>query len=75
MNEFAVKVDGADIAPIDMSALHVTDRAEIQNELDRLDTFGVRGWGAKFIVEKQDGTHEIPGGVHLPTFARGTDHL
>ncbi len=59
MNEFAVKVDGADIAPIDMSALYVTDRAEIQNELDRLDVFGVRGWGAKFIVEKQDGTHEI----------------
>lgn len=59
MNEFAVKVDGADIAPIDLSALYVTDRAEIQNELNRLDVFGVRGWGAKFIVEKQDGTHEI----------------
>ena len=59
MNEFAVKVDGADIAPIDLSALHVTDRAELQNELNRLDIFGVRGWGAKFIVEKQDGTHEI----------------
>ena len=59
MNEFAVKVDGADIAPIDLSALHVTDRAAIQNELDRLDLFGVRGWGAKFIVEKRDGSHEI----------------
>ena len=59
MNEFAVKVDGADIAPIDLSALHVTDRAAIQNELDRLDIFGVRGWGAKFIVEKRDGSHEI----------------
>lgn len=59
MNEFAIKVDGADIAPIDLSALHVTDRAAIQNELDRLDIFGVRGWGAKFIVEKRDGTHEI----------------
>lgn len=59
MNEFAVKVDGADIAPIDMSSLGITDRAEIQNELDRLDVLGLRGWGAKFIVEKWDGTHEI----------------
>ncbi|MCE2394524.1 T9SS type A sorting domain-containing protein [Candidatus Poribacteria bacterium] len=59
MNEFAVKVDGADIAPIDMSFLEVTDRAAIQGELDRLDILGVRGWGAKFIVEKRDGTHEI----------------
>ncbi len=59
MPEFAVKVDGADIAPIDMSPLGITDRAEIQNELDRLDVFGLRGWGARFIVEKRDGTHEI----------------
>ena len=59
MNEFGVKVDGADLAPIDMSALSLTDRSEIQNELDRLDTFGLRGWGAKFVVEKRDGTHEV----------------
>jgi hypothetical protein len=59
MNEFAIKVDGADMAPIDMSALNLTDRADIQNELDRLDIFGLRGWGAKFIVEKRDGTHEV----------------
>ncbi len=59
MNEFAIKVDGADIAPIDISLLSLTDRAEIQNELNRLDVFGLRGWGAKFIVEKRDGTHEI----------------
>ena len=59
MNEFAVKIDGADIAPIDMSILGVTDRAAIQRELDRLDILGVRGWGAKFIIEKRDGTHEI----------------
>ena len=59
MDEFAIKVDGADIAPIDMSALSLTDRSEIQNELDRLDIYGLRGWGAKFIVEKRDGTHEI----------------
>lgn len=59
MNEFAVKVDGADIAPIDLSVLGITDRAEIQNELNRLDAFGLRGWGARFIVEKRDGTHEI----------------
>ena len=59
MNEFAVKIDGADIAPIDMSALGLTDRSEIQNELDRLDVFGLRGWGAKFIIEKRDGTHEV----------------
>ena len=59
MNEFVVKIDGADIAPIDLSFLEATDRAAIQGELDRLDILGVRGWGAKFIVEKRDGTHEI----------------
>ena len=59
MDEFAVKVDGADIAPIDTSFLDVTDRAAIQNELRRLDILGLRGWGAKFIVEKRDGTHEV----------------
>ena len=59
MNEFAVKVDGADIAPIDMSPLSLADRVDLQQELDRLDVFGLRGWGAKFIVEKRDGTHEI----------------
>ena len=59
MDEFAVKVDGADIAPIDTSFLDVTDRAAVLNELDRLNIWGLRGWGAKFIVEKRDGTHEV----------------
>ena len=59
MDEFAIKVDGADIAPIDMNSLGLTDRDAIQRELDRLDILGLRGWGAKFIVEKRDGTHEI----------------
>ena len=59
MNEFAVKIDGADIAPVDMSPLDLENRTAIQRELDRLDILGVRGWGAKFIVEKRDGTHEI----------------
>ena len=59
MNEFAIKIDGADIAPIDMSSLNLEDYAEIQRELSRLNLIGLRGWGAKFIVEKQDGTHEV----------------
>ncbi|RKU08513.1 hypothetical protein C6502_14980 [Candidatus Poribacteria bacterium] len=59
MDEFAIKVDGADIAPIDTSFLDVTDRAAVQNELRRLDILGLRGWGAKFIVEKSNGTHEV----------------
>ena len=59
MDEFAVKVDGADIAPIDTSFPDVTDRAAVLNELDRLNIWGLRGWGAKFIVEKRDGTHEV----------------
>ena len=59
MDEFAIKVDGADIAPIDMSSLKLEDYDNIQDELDRLNFFGLRGWGAKFIVEKRDGTHEI----------------
>ena len=59
MDEFAVKIDGADIAPIDMSSLTLTDRAPIQQELSRLNNFGLRGWAARFIVEKRDGTHEV----------------
>jgi hypothetical protein len=59
MDEFAIKVDGADIAPLEMSSLGLTDRTAIQRELDRLDILGLRGWGAKFIVEKRDGTHEV----------------
>ena len=59
MNEFAIKVDGADIAPIDMSSLKLEDYDNIQDQLDRLNLFGLRGWGTKFIVEKRDGTHEI----------------
>ena len=59
MDEFAIKIDGADIAPIDTSFLDVTDRAAVQNELRRLDILGLRGWGAKFIVEKWNGTHEV----------------
>ena len=59
MDEFAIKVDGADIAPIEMNSLGLTDRTAIQRELDRLDILGLRGWGAKFIVEKRDGTHEV----------------
>lgn len=59
MDEFAIKVDGADIAPIDMSSLSLTDRDSIQQELSRLNNFGLRGWGARFIVEKRDGTHEV----------------
>ena len=59
MDEFAIKVDGADIAPVEMNSLGLTDRTAIQRELDRLDILGLRGWGAKFIVEKRDGTHEV----------------
>ncbi len=59
MDEFAIKVDGADIAPLEMNSLGLTDRTAIQRELDRLDILGLRGWGAKFIVEKRDGTHEV----------------
>ena len=59
MDEFAIKVNGADIAPIDMNSLQLTDYTDIQQELTRLNLFGLRGWGAKFIVEKRDGTHEV----------------
>ncbi|MCZ6681378.1 MAG: T9SS type A sorting domain-containing protein [Candidatus Poribacteria bacterium] len=59
MEEFAVKIDGADIAPADMSPLTAADRTDIQAELDRLNAQGTRGWGAKFIVEKRDGTTEV----------------
>lgn len=59
MDEFAVKIDGGDLAPIDMSGLTATERNQIQDELDRLDITGLRGWGAKFIVERRDGPPEI----------------
>lgn len=59
MNEFAVKVDGADLAPMDMNELSAGDRDAIQGELDRHEATGLRGWGAKFAVEKRDGTTEV----------------
>ena len=59
MPEFAVKIDGADLAPIDMRKLTHTDREKIQSELDRHTFTGLRGWAAKFIVRKRNGTTEI----------------
>ncbi len=59
MKEFAVKVDGTDLAPIDIDALSLADRNAIQQELDRHDITGLRGWGAKFIVERRDGITEV----------------
>ena len=59
MSEFAVKIDGADLAPIDMHRLTQTDQDRIQRELDRHTFTGLRGWAAKFIVKKRNGTTEI----------------
>ncbi|MDE0505856.1 MAG: hypothetical protein OXI86_17400, partial [Candidatus Poribacteria bacterium] len=59
MDEFAVKIDGADLAPIDMASLNASDRSAIQGELNRLLFTGLRGWGAKFIVERRDGTTTV----------------
>ena len=59
MPEFAIKIDGADLAPIDMINLTQTDRTRIQRELDRHTFTGLRGWAAKFIVKKRNGTTEV----------------
>ena len=59
MPKFAIKIDGADLAPIDMSALTLTDQTRIQRELNRHTFMGLRGWAAKFIVKKRNGTTEI----------------
>ena len=59
MDEFAVRIDGADLAPIDMNQLTAADLTAIQGELRRHDRTGLRGWGARFVVEKRDGTNEI----------------
>ena len=47
MDEFAIKVDGADIAPIEMNSLGLTDRTAIQRELDRLDILGLPWLGCQ----------------------------
>ena len=59
MEEFAVKIDGADLAPIDMAMLNANDQVAIQGELNRHIFTGLRGWGAKFIVHGQNGTTTI----------------
>ncbi|MYF97649.1 T9SS type A sorting domain-containing protein [Candidatus Poribacteria bacterium] len=59
MPEFAVKIDGADLGPIDMSQLTNTDRINIERELRRHTNTGLRGWAAKFIVKKSNGTTEV----------------
>ncbi len=57
--EFAIKIDGADLAPIDMRGLTNTDQDRIQTELIRHARTGLRGWAAKFVVRKANGTTEI----------------
>ena len=57
--EFAIKIDGADLAPLDMSRLTGTDQARIQQELSRHRNTGLRGWAAKFIVKKRNGSTEV----------------
>ena len=59
MPVFAIKIDGTDLAPIDMSNLTQTDRTKIQYELDRHTLRGLRGWAAKYIVRKSNGTTEV----------------
>lgn len=59
MPEFAIKIDGADLAPIDMSRLTPADQVRIQRELNRHSGTGLRGWAAKFVVKKRDGSTEI----------------
>ena len=59
MSEFAIKIDGADLAPIDMRPLTQTDQTRIQDELHRHRLTGLRGWAAKFIIKKRNGTTEI----------------
>lgn len=57
--EFAVKIDGADLAPIDFRSLTRDDAEDIQDELNRHTFTGLRGWAAKFIVRKRNGTTEV----------------
>ena len=59
MPEFAVKIDGADLAPIELHRLSPDDQENIQSELLRHAGTGLRGWAAKFIVKKRNGTTEI----------------
>ena len=57
--EFAVKIDGADLAPIDIRSLTRDDAEDIQDELNRHTFTGLRGWAAKFIIRKRNGTTEV----------------
>ncbi len=59
MPEFAIKIDGADLGPSDMSILRNEDRLNIESELRRLNNTGLRGWAAKFIVKKRNDKVEI----------------
>ena len=59
MPEFAIKIDGADLAPVDLRRLPLEDQDDIQSELRRHNGTGLRGWAAKFIVKKRNGTTEI----------------
>ena len=57
--DFAVRIDGMDIAPIDLRTIEIAERREkIEKELSRLGSTGLRGWGVKFIVHKSNGITE-----------------
>ncbi len=57
--EFAIKIDGADLGPVDLRRLSLEDQEDIRSELQRHNGTGLRGWAAKFIVKKRNGTTEI----------------
>ena len=57
--EFAVRVDGADLGPVDLRRLAPGDQTDIQEELDRLAGTGLRGWAAKFVIKRRDGRAEV----------------
>ena len=59
IDKFAIKVDSLDLAPVDMSVMTKSTYGEVSRDLSRHSSSGLRGWGAKVIIEKTDGSSEV----------------
>ena len=59
IDQFAIKVDALDLAPADLSVMTESTYKEVSRDLGRHNKTGLRGWGAKIIIEKSDGSYDV----------------
>ena len=59
IDQFAIKVDALDLGPADLSVMTESTYKEVSRDLGRHSKTGLRGWAAKIIIEKSDGSYDV----------------